>query len=49
MALKKTTPTALDIARVDIAPLGADGKPLGDGQVDIYDVIGILRMMVGLN
>ena len=45
----KNNPTAADIARADIAPLGADGKPLGDGKLDIYDVIGILRMTIGLD
>lgn len=49
MALKINQPTAADIARADVAPLGADGKPLGDGQLDLYDVIGVLRMMLGLN
>jgi hypothetical protein len=42
-------PTAAEIARADIAPLGADGRPLGNGKLDIYDVIGILRMMIGLH
>ena len=49
MALKITTATPLDISRADIAPLGPDGKPLGDGKLDVYDVIGVLRMMLGLN
>ena len=48
MVLKITTCTAADIARADIAPLGPDGKPLGDGKLDLYDVIGILRMSIGL-
>jgi len=39
--------TAADIARADIAPLGSDGRPAGDGHLDIYDVIGILRMLIG--
>jgi hypothetical protein len=42
-------PTTADIARADIAPLGVDGKPLGNGKLDIYDVIGILRMTIGLD
>ena len=42
------TPTANDLARADIAPLGGNGTPKGDGVVDIYDVIAILRMTVGL-
>ena len=48
MVLKITPCTAADIARADIAPLGSDGKPLGDGKLDLYDVIGILRMSIGL-
>ena len=42
------TPTANDLIHADIAPLGANNKPKGDGTIDIYDVIGILRMVVGL-
>jgi uncharacterized repeat protein (TIGR02543 family) len=49
MYLKITPTTAANCARADIAPLGADGKPLGDGKLDIYDVIGILRMSIGLD
>ena len=41
--------TAAEIARADIAPFGADGKPLGNGKLDIYDVIGVLRMILRLN
>lgn len=48
MVLKKTSCTAADLAHADIAPLGSDGKPKGDGKLDIYDVIGILRMLIGL-
>ncbi|GFO61923.1 hypothetical protein GMST_42480 [Geomonas silvestris] len=40
--------TSVGLAHADIAPLGSDGKPSGDGNLDIYDVIGILRMVVGL-
>jgi hypothetical protein len=40
-------PTPAELARADIAPLGADGRPLGNGTLDIYDVIGVLRMMLG--
>jgi uncharacterized repeat protein (TIGR02543 family) len=43
-----TPTTAADVARADIAPLGADGKPLGNNRLDVYDVIGILRMVLGL-
>ena len=42
------TPTASDLVRADIAPLTENGKSKGDGAVDIYDVIAILRMTVGL-
>jgi len=48
MALKIIPCTAADLARADIAPLGPDAKPSGDGKLDIYDVIGILRMSIGL-
>jgi hypothetical protein len=47
MVVKTTPCTAADIARADIAPLGSDGTPWGDGKLDIYDVIGILRMSIG--
>jgi len=40
--------TAADLARADVAPLGPDGRPLGNNRLDVYDVIGILRMMLGL-
>jgi len=48
MVLKITPCTAADLARADVAPLGSDAKPTGDGKLDIYDVIGILRMTIGL-
>jgi hypothetical protein len=48
MASKIIPCTAADLARADIAPLGSDAKPSGDGKLDIYDVIGILRMSIGL-
>ncbi|HXE96117.1 MAG TPA: protease pro-enzyme activation domain-containing protein [Dongiaceae bacterium] len=48
IALGQITPTANDLIRADIAPLGANNKPKGDGVINIYDVIGILRMAVGL-
>ena len=41
--------TSNDLIHADIAPLGANNKPKGDGRIDIYDAIGILRMTVGLN
>ena len=49
MVLKITPTTGTALALADIAPLGANGKPLGDGKLDIYDVIGILRMSIGLD
>ena len=48
IVLKTAPGTAADLARADIAPFGSDGKPSGDGKLDIYDVIGILRMSIGL-
>jgi hypothetical protein len=48
MVMGVTPTTAADVARADIAPLGADGKPLGNNRLDVYDVIGILRMLLGL-
>jgi hypothetical protein len=48
MASGITNPTAADIARADVAPLGSDGKPLGNNKLDFFDVIGILRMSIGL-
>ena len=47
IAMGLSAATASDLARADIAPLGSDGMPMGDGQLDIYDVIAILRMMIG--
>ena len=41
--------TSNDLAHADIAPFGVNNQPKGDGKIDIYDVIGILRMAVGLN
>ena len=43
-----STATPADIARADIAPLGTDGHPMGDGILDVYDVIGVFRMRLGL-
>ena len=36
-------------AIVDVAPLGSDGKPKGDGTVDVFDALAILRRAVGLD
>ncbi len=42
------TSTANDLIHADVAPLGVNNKPKGDGVIEVYDVIGILRMVVGL-
>ena len=42
------SPTASDLARCDVAPLDADGKPQGNGLIDIGDVILMLRNLIGL-
>jgi hypothetical protein len=34
--------------RCDVAPLGADGRPHPDGEIDLGDVVIILRRVVGL-
>jgi len=48
IAMGQVTPTANDLIHADIAPLGVNNKPKGDGVIDVYDVIGILRIAVGL-
>jgi uncharacterized repeat protein (TIGR02543 family) len=48
MAVGLVTPTASDLIHGDVAPLGVNSKPKGDGVIDILDVIGILRMIVGM-
>ncbi len=48
IAVGNITPTATDYAQLDVAPLDGSGRPKGDHVIDTYDVIGILRMMVGL-
>jgi hypothetical protein len=48
IAVGQVTPTVNDLTHADVAPLGSDGKPKGDGKVDVYDAIGILRMSLGL-
>jgi photosystem II stability/assembly factor-like uncharacterized protein/5-hydroxyisourate hydrolase-like protein (transthyretin family) len=40
--------TSAQAANADVAPFGSDGKPLGNGVVDIADVIMILRRVVGI-
>ena len=47
-ALGLSKPTANEVLHADVAPLGSDGMPQGDGKIDDLDVIGILRMIVGL-
>jgi hypothetical protein len=42
------SPTALDIAHADVAPL-VNGIPHPDGKIDISDVVVILRKAVGLS
>lgn len=37
-----------EIVNADVAPLGVDGKPLGNGDLDIADVIMILRRVIGI-
>jgi Zn-dependent metalloprotease len=34
--------------RYDVAPLGSDGKPIGDGIVDAADIVLIMRRSVGI-
>jgi RHS repeat-associated protein len=41
------TLTDAEKAHADVAPLGTDWKPLGDGIVDIGDVVIIMRRIVG--
>jgi photosystem II stability/assembly factor-like uncharacterized protein len=40
--------TPAQATSADVAPLDSNGKPQGNGVLDTYDVIGILRMAVGL-
>ena len=48
IATGQITPTVNDLIHADIAPLTVSNKPKGDGAIDVYDVIGIMRMIVGL-
>jgi len=48
IAMGLDTASAYDLAHADVAPLGPDGLPYGDGKLDIYDVMGILEMLLGL-
>ncbi len=42
------TPTPEDLSHGDLAPLNANGTPKGNNTIDVYDVIAILRKIVGL-
>ena len=42
-----STLDASQLTHADVAPLGPDGKPLGNGVVDIADVIIVLRRAIG--
>ena len=41
-------PTPEDLSHGDLAPLNADLTPRGNDKIDVYDVIAILRKIVGL-
>lgn len=41
LGLRQLTPTQLGSA--DVAPLGADGKPVGNGTVDVADLVMMMR------
>jgi len=40
--------SAADQVRYDLAPLGSNGSPQGNGEIDIADVILIMRISMGL-
>jgi hypothetical protein len=42
------TPTDEDKLAMDVAPLGADGRPAGDQAQDLKDVLLILRRVLGV-
>ncbi len=44
----QTSLTSDQIAHGDVAPLGSNGTPQGDGKLDISDALAILRRVVGL-
>jgi hypothetical protein len=48
IALGLVTPTDEDKLAMDVAPLGADGRPAGDQLQDLSDVLLILRRAVGV-
>ncbi|MDD2734858.1 MAG: DUF1566 domain-containing protein [Desulfuromonadaceae bacterium] len=37
-----------DFNLLDVAPLGTDGKPLGNGKIDLFDVLSLLSKSIGL-
>lgn len=47
-SLGKSSLTEQEKVRVDVAPLGEDGKPVPDGVVDVADVVILLRRLIGL-
>ena len=48
IAVNLITASPDDMHHGDVAPLGADGRPLPDGTIDIQDALVILRKVVGL-
>jgi len=48
IAVGLVTPTADDKTAMDVAPLGSDGRPAGDGNQDLKDVMLILRRVLGV-
>jgi hypothetical protein len=43
------TLSTTELGHGDVAPLGVDGKPLGNGTVDLADALVILRRVVGID
>jgi hypothetical protein len=48
LAVGIVTPTAVDLGRGDVAPLGGNGKPAPNGAIDIADAVLILEKAVGV-
>ncbi|MBC7962514.1 MAG: hypothetical protein H7Y05_06185 [Steroidobacteraceae bacterium] len=48
IAVGLVTPTDEDKLAMDVAPLGADGRPAGDQVQDLRDVLLILRRVIGV-
>jgi len=40
--------TPAEEIRYDVAPLGASGTPVGNGVIDVADVILVLRRIIGI-